>query len=267
MVPVMLMVTSPPLEPVACEAPACAATTGSVLDGGLLLPKKLKPGRLTRLSKLTDSVPPPPLMLSASMACEPWPSTVMSPAWLTVTGPPRPPAPPPVAPTISEIELDSAMLPTPGSRLRPTLASPPPPPMLSARMPSALAPWVMISPVLVTKTAPPLPPSPPRPPMVIIGACCVVVPDPIWAESDSAMAPSPPPPPIDWATMPCAPSPKVSIRPRLSTVTVPPSPPVPPKPPMFRVKLALSLPAVMPKRSATAPPWPPPPPIESARIP
>ena len=119
------------------------------------------------------------------------------------------------------------------------LALPPPPPMDWARMPSAPAPRVMISPELVTVTAPPLPPSPPEPPMEISGVLVVAL---MVRLAAMDMPPLPPPPPTDWATIPWAKAPLVSIRPPLVTVTVPAVLPVPPEPPMAMPAVALSLP-------------------------
>ena len=263
-VPFEFTVTLPAFMPEAPSAPARATTSGlgrSVLPCG---PTTGRPGRPVMPLKSRPSVPPPPLMLSATIACEPAPSTVMSPVWLTVTAPPVPPVPPPVRPTISAISLDRVRLAGSGVSAAPSPALPPPPPMLCATMPFALAPRVRIEPLLVTVTAPPLPPLPPTPPIAISGA---EVGAPISRLPVSAIPPLPPPPPIDWARMPCAPSPLVSIVPALVTSTTPPILPLPPTAPKLKPKATLSLPDETPVSARMVELLPPPPPSDWAKMP
>src|SRR5580692_10703794 len=103
----------------------------------------------------------------------------MSPEFVTITAPPRPP--PPV-----------------------TAFNPALPPLLSAEMPTAFAPEVLIEPALLTVSAPPAPPPPPLlrngtqsaplPPVLVAAmpdALLVVIPTPVSVVMDKGDPGSP----------------------------------------------------------------------------
>src|SRR5579859_3283257 len=125
-------------------------------------------------------LPPPPPMLCATMPIASSPCVVMLPD--APTGVRQFPLPSDREQTLTVPPLPPP-LPEPPTEPRPPEAPPlpPPPPMLCATMPLALAPCVMIVPVLVTDTVSP--------------ALPVLDPPPIDTTPPES-APLPPPPPM-----------------------------------------------------------------------
>ena len=128
------------------------------------------------------------------MPCELAPCDDSVPVLLTVTVPP------------GVVELPLPPSDTSPPELPP---SPPLPPTLCAKITMESVAVVVIAPLLVTETAPPLPPLEPLPPS---------------ETRPPELPPPPPPPPMLWAKMPYALAPPVVIEPALFTVTWPPSP-------------------------------------------
>ncbi len=186
----------------------------------LLVELPLPPNE-TRPPELPPLPPPPPIDW-ARMPFDSWPwvtiaSELVTPTVTTLAGPPLPPR-----------------LPLPPEANRPKFEppSPPPPPMVWARMPCELFPQVVIAALLVTWTMPPLPPLPPPPPEALM-----ITRTPAAATT----ATNRPGRPMPWSrrsatpVVPLAvktlalPAPAVSRRRCLKT-RPPPSPPLPPWP-------------------------------------
>ena len=148
---------------------------------------------------------------------------------------------------------------------------PPPPPMLWARMPSDISPVVLILPLLVTNTFPPVLPFPPPPPterFPLKLRPSLAAPKPIVAVKLDP--PDPPPPPILCAKIPWESLSRVVIALSLTTVTLPPVLPSPPEPPTLMLALTFQVSFSPPKPVPTEtlePPLPPPPPMLWARMP
>src|SRR6516225_9005845 len=101
-------------------------------------------------------LPPPPPIDCARTLTELFPDVTIVPVLMTVTlppSPPLPPLPPTWLPSVPPLMFSAPERPP----------DPPPPPTLWAKIPTELFLLMVMVPVLVTFTSPPLPPLPPLP--------------------------------------------------------------------------------------------------------